>query len=795
MSDPNLTEGSRRQRPIRARLQALLRGPGWSSRVHEFEDPKSRYRRLFDGVPLALYLSAPDGTIIDANPATVQLLGYPDLESLLQANAFDIFAEPDARSTQVKALDQEELVRGYEMQLRRYDGDLIWVLDYARAVRDDAGDVRFYEGALEDITERKAAREALRETNEKLRAIVEDSPLAIITHDMEGIVWTWNPAAEEIFGWPAAEVLGKRVPFVPTEEWNQFKRLVLRVGKGERLTAIDLRQERSDGATIYTDITAGPLRDRDGNVMGVLGVVADVTQRKKAEETQRRLAEILEGTPDLVGIATVDGQNIYLNPAGRNLLGVNSESAPSPRPIWEYHTPDHAELVRDQALPAAIRDGSWSGEAAFVSHEGTEIPTSMVMIAHRTDDVVDYVSVVARDLTEQKALEERVRQAQTMDAIGRLAGGIAHDFNNLLTTIIGHSDLLLRHLEDGQAREDIQAIKEAGQRAASLTSQLLAFGRRQILQLQLVDLNSVIAESDQRLKEAIGDAIQLVTVLDVNLGKVKADPIHITDVISALVENACEAMSDGGRLTIETADIVLARDTAQQLGIAGPGRYAVLTVADTGLGMDEGTQARIFEPFFSTKTEVKRTGLGLPTVYGIVKQCGGDVWVTSTPGSGTSVKIYLPIAAGEPAAVTPSTPAVTPSQGEGATILLVEDEPSVLSLASRVLRTRGYTVLEAQDGVEAISAQKSHEGHIDLLITDVVMPKIGGPELAKQLQSSQPDLRVIYMSGYSDNAMVTQTMSDKGVPFLQKPFTPSALAGITRHVLAEARQETRTDRI
>jgi PAS domain S-box-containing protein len=521
-------------------------------------------------------------------------------------------------------------------------------------------------------------------------------------------------------------------------------------------------------------------------------VVADVTQKKEAEETQRRLAEILEGTPDLVGIATVDGKGIFLNPAGMKLLGIRPAEDESPKPIWEYHPPDHAEAIRNEALPSAIRYGTWSGEVVFRSNDGREIPTSMVMIAHRTDGEVDYVSVVARDLTEQKALEHRVRQAQTMDAIGRLAGGIAHDFNNLLTTIIGHSDLMLRYLDHEQAREDVASIKEAGQRAAALTSQLLAFGRRQILQLKLLDLNTVIADLGARLKNSIGSDIELITVLDGNLGRVKADPVQMEEVISDLVENACEAMPDGGRLTLATADVDLSPEVAQQLGIAEPSRHAVLSITDTGLGMDEVTRARIFEPFFSTKKEVKGTGLGLPTVYGIVKQSGGEVWVESEPGTGTTVKIYLPVSVSEPDVVAPSMPVgQRQHMDEKATILLVEDEPAVLNLAGRVLRARGYTVLEAHDGAEALSAQQSHEGPIDLLITDVVMPKLGGPELAEQMQRSRPELPVIYMSGYTDNKTVRDMMADKSTPFLQKPFTPSALAGIARRVLAEAQSTER----
>jgi PAS domain S-box-containing protein len=748
------------------------------------EEATSRYRDLFDGVPIAIYLSAPDGTIIDVNPAMVELLGYSDRESLLRANAYDLFVDRDVRAGELARLEQQVLVHSYELQLRRRDGELIWVLDSARAVKDAAGRVKFYEGSLLDITERKRAREQLRETNEKLRAIIEASPLAIVSHDLDGIVLSWNKAAEKIFGWKETEVVGRPLPFIPDEEWSVFRRLMSRVAGGEQLEAPEIRRQRRDGSVVFANISAGPLRDIDGNVVGILGVIADITDRKQAQETRRRLAEILEATPDLVGVATVEGRGIYLNPAGREMLKITDEPSESSPPIWTHHPERDGLVVRDEALPSAVRHGTWSGEVVFETQDGREVPTSMVMIAHRTPDgEVDYVSVVARDLTEQKALEERLRQSQTMDAIGRLAGGIAHDFNNLLTTIIGHSDLLLKYLEDEQSRADIEAIKEAGQRAASLTSQLLAFGRRQVLQLRFLDLNAVIASLGSRLKEMVGDRIELVTILDGTLGNVKADPIQLEEVISALVENSCEAMPNGGRLTIETTQVDLSHDAAQQLDLSEPGLFAVLSVIDTGRGIDEETRSRIFEPFFTTKKEVKGTGLGLPTVYGIVKQSGGDVWVDSEPGRGTTIKIYLPAIerTAEPV-VKPKPPAERVST-DSATILLVEDEPAVLNLAARVLRARGYTVLEARDGVEALRLQDEHSGKIDMLITDVVMPRVGGPELAERLLKTRSDAGVIYMSGYTDNKTVRDMMADSSVAFLQKPFTPSALAEITRQVL------------
>ena len=288
--------------------------------------------------------------------------------------------------------------------------------------------------------------------------------------------------------------------------------------------------------------------------------------------------------------------------------------------------------------------------------------------------------------------------------------------------------------------------------------------------------------------------VELATVLDGTIGRVKADSVQMEEVISALVENACEAMPDGGQLTIETADVELARDSAQHLGVAEPGRFAVISVTDTGFGMDEETKSRIFEPFFSTKKEVKGTGLGLPTVYGIVKQSGGEIWVSSEPGDGTTVSIYLPVIVTDREALATPVPVLqSQSEEDRETILLVEDEPAVLNLAGRVLRARGYSVIEAHDGAEALEAQKNHDGSIDLLITDVVMPRVGGPELAARMIGIRPDLRVIYMSGYTDNKTVREMMADNSTFFLQKPFTPSALAGITKRVLEDENEDTTTD--
>ncbi|UCC84157.1 MAG: PAS domain S-box protein, partial [Gemmatimonadota bacterium] len=664
---------------------------------------ESRYRSLFDGVPIALYLTAPDGTILDANPALVELLGYPSRESLLQLNAYDLFVDRDVRRSQIAQLEQEDLVRDYPMQLRRSDGTLIWVLDQARAVRDARGRVLFYEGSLKDITVEKQAREELQRINETLRALIGASPLAIMALDTDLNVLTWNAAAERIFGWSEAEVLERPLPpVVPDTEMQEFRRLHARLLQGYSLSEVEVVRRRRDGTLMNVHVSAGPLRDDNGEVVGSLSLMADVTERKEVEDTRNRLAEILQATPDFVGIFTVDGVGTYLNSAGREMLGLKEDEIPSPVPVWEYHPEPYRTRLRDEVLPAAIRDGYWSGEMTFRARDGRPVPTSMVIVAHRASDgKVDHLSTIARDLTEQKTLEERLRHAQTMEAIGRLAGGIAHDFNNLLTSIIGHCDLALKDLIDERARTDIEEIKEAGQRAAALTSQLLAFGRRQMLQPRLIELNKLITDLGPRLREMTGYSIQLTTVLDDGLRRVEADPVQIEEIIVSLVENACEAMPDGGTISIETAHAELKLDSAQQLGLSQPGMYAVLSVIDNGCGMDEETLAQIFEPFFSTKNEVKGTGLGLATVYGIVKQSGGDIWVKSEPDHGTAVLIYLPAVEAQIEAAVTSTRVEEPVMTSG-TVLLVEDEPAVLSLAARVLRGRGYEVLQAHDGSEAL---------------------------------------------------------------------------------------------
>jgi nitrogen-specific signal transduction histidine kinase len=391
--------------------------------------------------------------------------------------------------------------------------------------------------------------------------------------------------------------------------------------------------------------------------------------------------------------------------------------------------------------------------------------------------------MITEDITERRSLEQQLRQSQKMEAVGRLAGGVAHDFNNLLTVIKGYSELMLEQTAPGgPLRAEAEEVKKAADRAASLTRQLLAFSRQQVLAPRILDLNAAVGNIEQMLRRLLGEDIELSTVLGEKLGQVKADPGQVEQVIMNLAVNSRDAMSRGGKLTIETANVALDESYMREHGGVKSGRYVMLAVSDTGTGMDEETRSRIFEPFFTTKEMGKGTGLGLSTVYGIVKQSEGYIWVYSEAGQGTTFKVYLP-RVDESADESQKMAALGSGDRGTETILLVEDEDGVRALVKQVLSRQGYTVIETRHGREALQECERHSGPIPLLLTDVVLPQMSGRELAERLKALRPDIKVLYMSGYTDDAILRHGVIDQETAFLQKPFTTSVLARKVREVL------------
>jgi len=506
----------------------------------------------------------------------------------------------------------------------------------------------------------------------------------------------------------------------------------------------------------------------------------EVAERRRAEEAlarrERELRAVLDGALDAMLIADEEGRWLEANPAASALFGAPREG------LLGRSSSDFPITGADvEGFRGAFRkEGRLGGEFRLARPDGT---VRDVEYRATADILPGRHLAVLRDITERKHLEAQLRHSQKMEAIGRLAGGVAHDFNNMLNVITGYGELLMqRLLVDDPLRRYARQVLAAAERAASLTRQLLIFSRKQVVQPQVLDLNSAVRDTHDMLRRTIGENIELVTSLSPDLHAVKADPGQIGQVLMNLVVNARDAMPRGGKLTIETRNVVLDGTDARQRPDARPGPHALLAVTDTGYGMPPEVLAHVFEPFFTTKEVGKGTGLGLATVYGIVKQGGGHVTVHSEEGRGTTVKVYLPWAEGVAVASEQDAPGTPPRGTE--TILLAEDEVMLREMATEILEGHGYTVLAARDGHDAIRIARDHPGHIDLLVTDVIMPGgLDGPGLARQLVASRPRLKVLFMSGYAEQAIVSRHVLEQGMVLLPKPFTPDELARRARQVL------------
>ena len=1044
----------------------------------ELRASERRYRGLFDGVPVSLYRTTPDGRILDANPALVELLGYPDRESLLAVSAADLFADPEARVRQQALLERAGEIRDFEVRLRRCDGTAIWTEDSGRIVRDADGQEAYYEGSLRDISERKRAEEALRERQQRLEFVVEHSPDNVFLQDADlRYVWVSKPAypltLEEYIGNTDYDL----APSEDAERLTAIKQQVIAEGRG---TTVEIPLTLKGQHCTY-DATYEPWRDAQGQVVGLAGYVRDVTERVQAEEDLQKLAQIVEHSRELVGLSTLDGTIVFLNEAGAQMLGVTPREA-ARYTMMDFVPEDFQEQVQQELLPAVMERSVWQGDLQYQNiktGERTDVSATAFMIPDprsgeplylanvslditervraeevregllvtereqrllaealrevtaavnsslerqevlslalkhisllvECDSVVvmlrdgDGLQVVARwsadpereprvppqietlphvacvlgecqpviipdtaaderwievsgseyvrcwlgvplvvqekaigllglnhrqagfytrehadlalavasqaasaienarllatareraqqvqqilntvqegivllgsdlrattansagrkyletlagawqgealnrlggrllaellspppvggwhtievagppqqffelaaqpvggeaersgwvlvlrDVTEERQIEEQMRQQDRLAAIGQLAGGVAHDFNNLLTAIEGYSELALSGLasDDPQdwpsgreMRADLGEVVKAAERAAGLTRQLLAFSRKQVLQPRVMSLNTVIAGFEKMLHRLLGEDIALVTFLAPELGRVEADRGQMEQVIMNLAVNARDAMPGGGQLTLETANVTLDEAYARTHIEVKPGPYVMLAVSDTGIGMGEKVQAHVFEPFFTTKEKDKGTGLGLSVVHGIVKQSGGHIAVYSEPGVGTTFKVYLPRLERETEVAEQARASRVPLGGTE-TILVAEDEETVRALACRVLREHGYTVLEFGHPEDALRLASGHEGPIHLLLTDVVMPGMSRRELAERLSPSHPGVAVLYISGYTDNAIVHHGVLDAGTPFLQKPFNALTLTRKVREVL------------
>ena len=601
-----------------------------------------------------------------------------------------------------------------------------------------------------------------------------------------------SPQIEAMLGFSADEWLGDPDLVLKQLHPDDRERVLTEVTESKdtgKPFCSEYRLLARDGHIVWVRDEAVVMRDEAGHPCFMQGLLLDISGQKRKEEllqkSESKFRTIFERVAVGIALVSIDGQLVEINPALREMLGYGEEELRN-RVFNEFIHPEDAaiDVDLDQELIAGKRD-HYQIEKRFIRKDGGVVWCQLnVSLVRGGEKEHPFTICMVENITERKQLETQFFQSQKMETIGRLAGGIAHDFNNLLTVIKGYTQLSLNQIQEGDpCRENIEEIKGAAERAAELTNQLLTFSRRQILDMKVLDLNTIVRGLEKMMGRIIGEDIEMFTVLDDHLGRVKTDPAQIEQVILNLVVNARDAMPAGGKLAIETANVGLDDTYARtHIGVT-PGGYVMLSVSDTGCGMPPEIKELIFEPFFTTKEEGKGTGLGLSTIYGIVKQSGGNIWVYSEQGRGTTFKVYLPRVEEETDALPVQDDTDHLPQGNE-TVLLVEDDPSLRALAARVLRYQGYKVLEATNGHEAIgTARENGQEKIHLLLTDVVMPYMGGRELVKRMKMLHSEIRVLFISGYTDHAITYHAGLKPGTPFLQKPFSPTALAKKVREVL------------
>jgi two-component system cell cycle sensor histidine kinase/response regulator CckA len=750
----------------------------------EVHERQQFLQSILDGMPAVVFVKDRERRFTLVNAAWERLTGVPrdqavgeTADGLFPADVADRIRRDDVETFDANARTEvEERIPGAQ-------GPQVQ-LTSRFPLRGQDGRIEGLVGLALDITARKRTEEALRRAHEFAESVIQTANVIFLHLDAAGVVRKVNAAAEEITGYTRAEVEGTswfdvlvprdRYPYV----WAEFKRLMAEgVPEGSFESPI-LTRQGEERQIMWRNTT---LREGD-QIVGSISFGMDVTEQRRAEEQQARLSRVVEQAAESIVITDPQGTVLYVNPAFESVSGHSrAETIGQNLRILKSGHQDPA-FYRGM-WDTLLRGEVWKGRLVNRRKDGTLFQEDATIgpVRDATGRLVSYVAV-KRDVTHEMRLERQLVQAQKMEAVGRLAGGVAHDFNNLLGVITGYGEMTLRKLREGDPlRDKVDQILKAAERAAGLTRQLLAFSRKQVLQPRTVDLNVLVSDLERMLRRLIGEDVEMTTSLAPGLGSVRVDPGQIEQVLMNLAVNARDAMPNGGRLTIETRNADLGPDFAARHPPTPVGRYVMLAVSDAGMGMDAETQSHLFEPFFTTKEVGKGTGLGLSSAYGIVKQSEGYIWCDSEVGVGTTFKVYLPRVDEELATGRKRTAAPLVRGTE--TLLLIEDDPALRGLLCETLQDGGYTVLVADGGAEALEIAEEYSGAIQLIVTDVIMPGLTGRQAAERIKSARSEVEILFISGYTDEAIAKHGVLEPGARFLSKPFTPDELLRKVREAL------------
>ncbi len=780
---------------------------------------EAKYQELYDLAPVAYFSVGSDGRITAVNKAAVKLTGYPKKQLLSMK-----ISELHTQASLGKARELfHRISRGFaisneEMVYRRKNGQTVHGLLSVSPQLDEEGRVIGFKSVVIDITQRLLAEKALETSEARYRGLVENVPVSIWEGDCSGVLQyvgdLRRAGVSEIRAYfrqhpenvmqcaGKIKLLGVNRFTLELFQAKSERELRGKIGRViedsheaivEALVAVAERKKQFGSETTLCTLRKKKIQVSLNMIVApgheetfdrVLMSMSDITEQKNTAEQLAVFRRLAESSGQAIGMATLDSKVTYINPTFNSLL--EKEEPPEDtygKSFVSSYPKEIQKRMEDEVFPTVIEGGQWAGESTILSSKGKEIPViENFFIIRDQESKPLYIADIITDISERKELEEQLLHSQKMEAVGRLAGGVAHDFNNLLTLILGYCQILMPGFdEQDPVHKDIQEINEAAERAAALTHQLLAFSRRQVLQLKVLDLNKLVSQMEKMLSRLIREDIILEIELAENLGNIEADNGQIEQIIMNLVVNARDAMPKGGNISIATQSTSFKEKFFHNRAEVQAGDYVMLTISDTGTGIPKDIQDKIFDPFFTTKRKGEGTGLGLSTVYGTVKQSGGYVWVSSEPGEGTSFTVCLPEVDEK---VKPVTEVRETDSVRGAeTVLVVEDDDTVRTLTCKILQRYGYSVLEAENGGSAMLICEQYKEPIHLVLTDVIMPMMSGLEFVERLHPLHPELKILYMSGYTDEMIDSESIKKPGTSFIQKPFTPLSLVGKVREVI------------